>query len=251
MALPNFTAEFDSGTNSYIARNTGTWANVTTWASWTTWSQLPAATMLFYTEPYDRGQVGYFNLRTDTDHVGNITYQVYTSTTGAFQGEETLTTVTANSSNIAAFYGQYYVVAANVASTGAIAQLKSMTITSTDASLDLKFTEVQTSSLTQTAQGARITLPRIVSAVTNMQITCYDGGNTTPLSTDTTHYYMETPIYRALIPYITSRDRSGPTFVLRDINYGTLATSETGHYIDARLTVLPEQIHDGKNLTTR
>ena len=251
MALPNFTADYDLGTNSYIARNTGTWANVSTWASWTTWSQLPEPTMLFYTEVYDRGQVGYFNLRTDSDFVGNITYQVYTSTSGAFAGEETVTTVTANTSNVAAFYGQYYVVAANIASTGAIAQLKSMTITSTDAALDLKFNSVETSTLTQTAQGAQIALPRVVSAVTNMQITCHDGGNTTPLSTDTTHYYFETPIYRALIPYITSKDRGGPTFVLRDINYGTLATSETGHYIDARISVLPEQIHDGQNLTTR
>lgn len=250
MAIPLTTGLFDITTGGYIPPNTGTWGNLTAWSDWTTWVNEPADSFTVSTEIFDRGQVGKFNLRTETEVFGNITYVVYTSANGAFAGEETISTITANSSNLAAFYGQYYIVQANVASQGGLPQLNSMTITSTDASLDLKLNDIETANLSQTGNGAVISLPRICSAVLNMQITLHDSASFAQ-DFDTDFSYIEMPTFRMPQPLITGKDRSGPTFVLRDLFFGTQHQANVGHIIDARITVLPEQFHDGTNLATR
>lgn len=250
MAIPLTTGLYDQTLEGYRAPNTGTWANLTTWASWTNWVNQPADYFTVSSGIFDRGQPGYFNIKTDTEVFGNISYAVYTSANGAFDGEETITTITANSSNLTAFYGQYYIVQANIASLGSLPTLSSMTVTSTDASLDLKLNDVATSTLPQTANGAVLSLPRVCSAVLNMQITLHDSAAFTQ-SFESNLSYIEMPIYRMPQPVITSKNRSEPKFMLRDLYFGTPLQANVGYIIDARVTVLPEQIHDGRNLTTR
>lgn len=250
MALPPRTGIYDSSTNSFVAPNTGTWANLTSWSSWINWTQKPAETFTFVTDIYERGPIDYFNIVTQSRVAnGTITYRVFTSNTGNFSGEETITTITPNSNDISAFYGKYYAIEANVASTGGLARLESLTVTSTDASLDLKFNNIETANLTQTANGAVISLPRLCSAVLNMQITLHDANFTQDYDTDFS--YIEMPTYRMPQALITGKQKTGPTFVLRDMFFGTQLQANVGYTIDARVTVLPEQIHDGQNLITR
>lgn len=250
MALPVFDAVFDAGLNGYVARNTGTWANLTTWESWTNWTNLPANVCSISSTVVDRGTDGYFNLRTEIEATGNITYTVYTSTTGNFAGEESITTITSGTANLAAFNGRYYAVQANVASTGELPRVESFTVTDTSRTLTLLVGNVETVTLSNTSLGPRIPINRVCSAVTNVQITCHDPPQAN-LTLDTGTYYLETPISNHVVPYITSHDRMGPTFVLRNINIGTLSNHVPGYRIDASVTVLPEQIHDGRNLVTR
>lgn len=248
MAFPITTGIYNPETNSYTAPNTGTWANVTSWSTWTTWSNRPADYYTVGTEIEDRGVLGYFNLAIETEVTGTVTYRVFTSNTGSFAGEETIVTIVPEQSNVAAFYGQYYAVEANVATNQGAAEMSSMTVSSTNRSLTVRFNQVQTSDLEQTATGARLPVGPTVGAVVNCQITCWDSGNTAPLATDTTNYYMETPIYRAVMPYITSRTSTGPTFHLRDMYLGKIRTAESGFYIDAVVEVLPLQVRSGNNL---
>lgn len=250
MALPTFDAIFDLGLNGYVARNTGTWANLTTWDSWTNWTNLPANTCSVSSSIIDRGVAGSFNLRTDIQAVGNVTYTVYTSTTGNFAGEETITTITSGTANLAAFTGRYYAVQANVYSTGELPRVESFTVADTDLTLTFTVGNVETVQLANTSLGPRIPLPRICSAVTSVQITCHDPPQAN-LTIDGSTYYLETPISNHVVPYITSHDPAGPTFVLRNINVGTLSNHVPGYRINATVTALPEQIHDGLNLTTR
>lgn len=251
MSLPRSNGQYDPVTNIFTAPNTGTWANLTTWSAWNCWINQPQDWFTVSSEIFDRGTSDKFNIITETEVIGNVTYSVYTCANIEFNSNVTISNIVPNQSNVSCFSGRFYYVQANVASAGTLARLDFMRVTSTDRTIDIRISDVESATMTQTALGAQLPLDRVVSGIDNVQITCHDGGNTAPLATDTTHYYMETPIYRALIPYITSKDRTGPTFQLRDINYGTLATGEAGHFVDARITALPEQYHDGRNLRTR
>lgn len=251
MALPSIDAIFDAGLNGYVARNTGTWANLTTWGSWTGWSNLPANAVTVTSQIVDRGAPGYFNLRTDITAVGNITYRVFTSTTGNFAGEETITTVTSGESNIAAFYGQYYVVEAQASTTAQLPLIENFVVTDTNQTLTYALGDLETAALTVSGSGRQITVGRTISAVTSVQITPHEPPAQAQTQ-DTENYYMETPEDNYLVPYIVSKSRPGPVFVLRNLNLGRTANmSLPGYLVDATVTVLPEQYHDGVNLSTR
>lgn len=247
MALPSTSGLLDPGTNSYIAPNTGTWANLSIWSGWSNWANKPATYMTVSSDIQDRGSVDYFNLITDTTAIGNVSYSVWTSNTGSFAGEETISNISPYTANLSSFYGRYFIVQANVV--GANPQLQNMTITSTNSTIDLSINDLVVSNTTIAADGFEIPMPRTVSRILNIQITTQDRGNTYPLTTDTEHYYMETPIYRGVVPYVTSKDRTVPKFVTRDINYGTLTRAP--FTADFRILALPEQIHDGLNLRTK
>lgn len=177
MPLPNTTAVYDSLTNAQVPRNQGTWANLSYWSNWNNWINRPATTMTVVSSTQDRGVTGYFNLKTDADVTGNIAYSVYTSNTGAFAGEETVTHITPNTGNISAFFGKYYAVVANVSEPSGAAQLRSLNVTSTNQRFDIQFNDVETSTLTPGPEngGSRVLpLPRVISAVTNMQVTAHN-----------------------------------------------------------------------------
>lgn len=248
MAIPFTTGIFNEENSTYSAPNTATWANVTSWSSWTNWVSQPAEYYTISSLIEDRGVEGYFNIQTQYDGLGVPTYRVFTSNTGAFNGEEEITTF-ANSTVIGtALYGRYYIVEANIATFQTSATVNSLIISTTDNVLRKRFSRLQTSTLTNTASGAVIPMNTPAGAIVNIQITCWDEGNTAPLATDTVNYYMATPIYRGVMPYITSRDPISPTFQLRDLYLGTIRTAEAGHYVDILVEYLPYQTYDGLNI---
>jgi hypothetical protein len=173
MALPGTTGVFDKTKSSYVPTNSGTWADLSSWTTWTNWSNRPAGYFLVVSDISDRGRIGYFNLKTSADVSGSIAYTVYTSSTGAFAGEETVTTISPNTGNLTAFYGRYYAISANV-SGGTGTELRNLTITSTNDAFDIDYNDINTNDLdvSPNASGGHIlTLPRVISAVVNMQVT--------------------------------------------------------------------------------
>ena len=173
MALPGQTGVFDTANNSFVPANTGTWANLSTWATWTSWNFSPANSFVVVSGVSDRGRIGYFNLKTDADVSGSLTYTVYTSSTGEFAGEETVTTISPDTGNLSAFYGQYYAVSANV-SGGTGTELRNLTITSTNDAFDIEYNDLDTAALTLSPNdsgGHILPLSRVISAVVNMQVT--------------------------------------------------------------------------------
>ena len=225
MSLPLSTTIIDQSTGYALPRNTGTWADVTSWASWQTWNNQRANSMIVVGTVTDRGTVGYFNLKTSADVTGNIAYSVYTSNTGAFAGEETVSNITPNSGNIAAFYGRYYSVVANVTDPSGAIELRSLNVTSLNSRFDIQFNDVDTSSLSQgpNNSGSRVLpLPRTISAVTNMQVTAHNPSqqNSIYITTGNTGYILD---YNSNISTVTTAITSAsPTYV----NYIMAATKE-------------------------
>ncbi len=179
MALPISTAYIDPETNSALPLSQTTWAsfaNVVAWSGWRTWNAQPANSMVVVSSVQDRGVTGYFNIRTTADVTGNIAYSVYTSNSGAFAGEETISNITPNTSNIGAFYGRYFVVAATVSDLSGQIQLRSLNIESTNNRFDIQFNDVDTQNLSAGPDSGTKILPlsRTISAVTNMQVTAHN-----------------------------------------------------------------------------
>jgi len=185
MALPNNTSIFDSVTNTMVPFTLGTWGNLTssTWESWTNWNFLSANVMTVITPVVDRGTTTWFNLEIIADVSGNISYGVFVSNTGVFDGEEIRTEITPNTSNLAAFYGRFYAVAANVSGLSQLA-LRSITVTDSNRRFDIQLNDVDTQNLVAGADPGTKILPvnRTISAVTNMQVTAHN-----PTASSTTY----------------------------------------------------------------
>lgn len=172
MPLPQETAILDPSTGFQLPPNTtGAWANLVTWSSWLSWNNRPANAMTVISTVTDRGSVGYFNLRTSTDVTGNITYAVFTSNTGSFSGEETISNISPNTGNIAAFCGRYYAVVANITEPSGGAVLRSMNITSTNSTFDLQYDDLVIGTLGGNVNHRILPLSRSVSAIKNIQVT--------------------------------------------------------------------------------
>lgn len=252
MSLPLQYGEYDPDTNTYTAVNTGTWANLTAWSEWSDWINLPAEYLTVSSTLEDRGRVSWFNVRTNLVATGaNIVYRVFVSNTGEFAGEETITTILSGASNVQAFYGRYYGVEANVRSPGTRPTITEFTVTTTDNTVDIVRGDLVTANLAVVGNSRQIPLDRICSAVTAVQITAHDP-STVSVGTNTADYYLETPETNRAVPVITSKSRTGPTFQLVGLGTGLTANMANPVYrVDARVTALPEQYHDGTNLNVR
>jgi hypothetical protein len=228
MPLPINTAIIDDESGYALPPSNTTWetfANVVTWSGWKSWNSTPANAMTVVSTVQDREKIGYFNLKTTADVTGNIAYSVYTSNTGAFAGEETISNISPNTGNIAAFYGRYYTVVANVSDPSGQIQLRSLDITSIDSRFDIQFNDVDTSSLASGPNnaGSRVLpLPRTISAVTNMQVTAHNPSqqNSIYITTGNTGYVLD---YNSTISTVTTAITAAvPTYV----NYIMVATKE-------------------------
>lgn len=196
MPLPVSTSTIDDSTGFAIPANTGTWGNLVAWDSWKNWNNLRANTMTVVSTITDRGSAGYFNIKTTADVTGNITYSVYTSNTGAFSGEETISNISPNTGNLSAFYGRYYTVVANVTDPSGAIELRSLNVTSTNSRFDIQFNDLDTGTLAAGPNdaGSRVLpLPRTISAVTNMQVTAHNPTlqNSIYITTGNTGYVLD------------------------------------------------------------
>jgi hypothetical protein len=92
MALPASTGTLNTELSVVTPNNTGTWAALagTQWNEATSWITAPPDEMLWVTDLIQVPFTTPYNLRIETDAEGQVSYDVYTSSTGAFQGEETV-----------------------------------------------------------------------------------------------------------------------------------------------------------------
>lgn len=173
MPLPQTTSQLDPATGYQIPINSGTWANASTWASYTSWISQPSTSITVVGDIIDRGTAGYFNIKTTADYSGDISYSVFTSNTGEFQGEEVETIFTAYTTNVSAFYGRYFAVCANVSSSSGQCELRSLGIAHTNNTFDLRFDNMVSSNLDTNEFGSVLPMPRAVGAIKNIQATVH------------------------------------------------------------------------------
>ena len=252
MALPSTNGVVDTANNAITGPNTGTWSqlgsgtDIATWDEWNIWSTTPS-TLTWTTDTLDLGSIQDFNLEVEIEAQGTATYTVYTSTTGAFAGEEVSTVISAGDSNIAAFRGRYAAVIISVPydSSQGVPQINSVSLRASTTNFNILLTDLNTIDLAgSVSQGFTLDLGRIVSKVRSMRIT--------PLSPEpyfTTDYvatdYIGEPV--PAIPSIKDKDRTSPkvTFIT---DTGTFTNSS----FDVEVNVMAEQYVDSNgNLTIR
>ena len=241
MALPANTGYLDESIGVVLPNNTGTWANSSaTWANWRVWATAPADPMTYVSEVVDLGQTRSYTLKIVTDASGTVSYDVYTSDTGLFAGEETVTNIAANSSGIASFNSRYYAVAVNVSNTSGNPVLRGFEMTASEATVSFDYNSLNTSTLSGTSSARTLVLPRTVSQIVDMQIQPHASSYTMDV------YVTDYPTATTLVPRIVSKSISTPQIAL--VGLDNVARDGV---VDIQIRALPEQYMDGNNLLVR
>ena len=219
------------------------------WDSYKTWAGTPASYLIYSTPIIDVGSVGYFNLEIDADITGNVRYEIRSSTTGTFDGTETLTNVYLATDNISAFYGRYVVVTANVAYNGSLQTISGLSARNYTTPFSIYLNSINTSSLTGTNTSRQLALGRVVSQVVNLQLTphlttSFNGYVAVGYATSD-YFTPETGVIGGF-PQIIDKTGGSANIAVVD-NSGSYVDS----YVDILATVLPEQYMDGINLRQR
>ena len=179
MAIPATNYIFDQLNSLITTANQGTWADKSgaTWDSWTAWADNPVTPMTWESDVLDLGQIAYFNLNWKITCAGTPTFTVYVSSTGAFAGEETSTTINVDDTNIEAFYGRYVVAFVSLAydPTQGFPTITTFDQTASGESLQTLQYDVASNGLTGDASARAIVMPRTVSKVLALQITAHAG----------------------------------------------------------------------------
>jgi hypothetical protein len=241
----------DPESGTIKATGSGRWNDLTTWSSFTDFRG--RLQEIIWTSPLiDRGEVKYFTISTEADFDGTLTYEIYTSSTGEFRGEEIKTTVVDGELDIPAFYGQFVYVISRVSGS----ELRQLNITTSTKTTEFKLRDIDTTTLVGTASSRTIALPSPVSRVMSVDIRAK---TPTPYAVDL--YVSNTATSSVLIPMVVSKADAEPYFVndyIATDYYLAGATPSFALYgidnqardgvVDIDLEVLPRQLMTAGNL---
>ena len=271
MAITTSTGILDTSLGYIVAGSDSTWSatSSTTWENLLTWNPAPANPLIWAAAPLDLGVVGTFNVNVDSVYQGDLQkYELWTSTTGAFTGEETLYTINEGDTNVTAFYGRYVLVAAWIYQAGAPTALIEMEITASQQAIDLSIPDVDSSTLpswvsidsTATVAQARVLdIGRKVSAVVDAHITprfisTGSGGYAVP--GDDFQYFEQFNFGAITHPSIVQkRIVTTATTVASGVGTAFILQNQNGDIIDntvdVRVRCLPEQFMLNGQLSIR
>lgn len=225
--------DFDTGSIQPVGRST--WSSLTTWADFTSY-QTEFDPIIWTTERIDIGAVDYFTVSINCDADGDVEYRIYTSETGIFGGEETVTEVNNGDLNVPAFYGQYLYVQALVPG-GVLRRLTTTTQRGSNYKI-VRLQNVNTSTLTGTASGRVLNIPITLSSIVDIfvqpkSVTAYDFNV----------YVADTATSTVVTPVVLDKSVTTPTIALYGLdNYARDAV------VDITITGLPQQAMEGNNI---
>jgi hypothetical protein len=241
MALPANTGYLDLDQGIVFPNSTGEWSDYTSWDSFTSWTGTPADPLIWVSDIVDLGEVRSFCLKIITEAQGEVSYDVYISTTGAFDGEETLTSIAHGATGVASFTARWFAVAVKVAATSGVNILNGFEITATEQTITFDYNSLDTSTLSGTSADRTLTLKRVVSQVVDLQITPQA---VTAYNLDV--YVTNTPTSTTVIPRIISKGTSTVNFALVGVD-----NQPRDALVDIKVTATPEQYMQGNNLLVR
>lgn len=239
MTTPAPNGIFDPNLNYVLPPNTGTWADLDTWNTFTQWTMEPVSPLRWSTEIVDLVESKTFNLRIQTQANGQVGYKIYTSDTGAFAGEETITEIEPGDSGIGAFSGRFVWIEALVYVTAGVNILEGIEFAVSEQSNSFSINNIDSSTLNGTVSAREITDASDVS-VTNIQIT--------PRAVPAYNldlYVSNTPTSVTVIPRVISKS-SPPTFALVGLD-----NQPRDAIVDIVVEYLPESYMSGNNLLVR
>lgn len=217
----------DSVTGYIKPMSNSRWGSLsgTTWQSWSNFTLTPLP-IIWTSDLVDNGEVRYFtlNLKCETDAL--VTYVIHSSNTGEFTGEEREYVLTEGDTNIGAFYGRYFYVTVR----SQARELRTLTIESSNKTVEIFLQDVDTSTLGGTVSNRQITLPRGVSGVSEIAVHP-KAATSYPVNL----YVSDTATSEVLIPVIKSKSET-PSFVM----YGIDNDPRDG-IVDISIKALPRQ----------
>jgi len=241
MALPANTGYLDLDQGVVFPNSTGAWSDYDDWSQWTSWAGTLVDPLIWVSDVVDLGEVRNFCLKIITQAQGEVSYDVYISATGLFDGEETVTTIASGASSVPSFTARWFAVAVKVAATSGVNILNGFEITSTEQTISFDYNGVDTSTLAGTSAARTLTLKRTVSQVVDLQITAQ-----AVTAYDLDVYVTNTPTSTTVIPRIISKGTSTVTFALVGVD-----NHARDGVVDIKVTATPEQYMQGNNLLVR
>lgn len=245
MAIPAQSAVYNELTQTIYPISTSTWDGLdgTTWDSWTNWAYSTNDTIVWHSPTTQMGYVPRdFTLTIETTSNAEISYKVYTSMTGDFDGEETEVDIPAGATNVESFHGRFFFVVITATRIFEMPVITGCNITMNEEATEIVLSDLDTSALGGTQTAREIPLPRAISRIVDMKIQPHETAS--PYNLDV--YVTNTPTSTYLIPKIISKDNVTPTFALVGVD-----NHPRDGIVDIRLKTLPEQYMLGNNLYTR
>ena len=236
-----------AGSSTIVINPGGDWDDLpATWEEWLNYNIGGGDTLYWITEPIVMERSDYFNIETDIDATGIVEYTVWTSTTGAFDGEETQTVIVENQEDIDGFNGKYVVLGikvTEVAANGPV-QINRFSWKTTGRTLALYFNDYNSTDLNGSIGNRTIFPQRTISVIKNIQIT--------PKSAEgyVVDDYVEDDYFEGSTGFIVANIKS-KSFSSFTIGLYTSDGNPTEGTFDAVAQVLPEQYANGANLSAR
>jgi hypothetical protein len=239
MALPTPNGILTTDRTQVIPENQGSWSDLsgTTWANLSSWTFAPAEELIWNTSGIDLGSERYFNLNIQTQANGSISYEVHTSSTGKFEGEETTTVITEEQQNVPAFFGRFVIVSVYVQYSGTLNTLQSVEFTASNSKFTITLSNIDTSTLSGTVNARELDLGRPVSHIWNIDITAQ------PQEHQLDVYVTDYPTATVLIPVVVDTDPTEPKIKL--VGLDNVPRDGT---IDVEVTVMGSQSMFNGNL---
>ena len=238
MTTPAPNGIFDPTLNYVLPPNDATWDDLTSWNTFTQWAMDPVSPLRWSTDIVDLNESKTFNLRVITQANGQVGYKIYTSDTGAFAGEETITEIEPGDSGIGGFSGRFVWIEALVYATAGVNILEGIEFAVSEQANSFSINDFDTSTLPGTV-GVR-QLPDVDNYVTNLQITVK-----AVESYALDLYVSNTPTSDTVIPRIISKQ--APV----TIGLVGLDNQPRDAIVDIVVEYLPEGYMSGNNLLVR
>lgn len=243
----------DVSSGTVKAQGDTRWNAYTTWSSFTDFRGQPLP--IIWTAPViDVGDVKYFTLTTEADFDGTCSYEVYTSETGLFRGEETELDISDGDFDIPAFYGRYVYVTAYVSG----AELRTLNITTSSESRAVTLRDIDTATLGGSSSARIVALPRPVSRVLSIDI---QPQAPAPYAVDL--YVSSTATSTVLTAMVINKADAEPYFTVDYLLDDYLIAGESPSFclfgidnqprdgvVDIQLDVLPRQLMTSGNIIT-
>lgn len=230
--------KLDWATGQIYPTDNTEWNDLVTWDQFTEWVADPALPLTWITPLISFASPQDFNLVIETTAVGQVSYEVYTSNTGMFAGEETTTVINYGDTNVAGFHGQYARVGIKVNKVGSAPILQDVQVTATNQPISEIQTNVDTSTLAGTTAARQLVLGRNYSIISDIAINVQEVPAYN-LDVYVTNYLS----CKTVIPRVVSKNRTTPTIAL--IGLDNVPRNGT---VDVTIKGLPEQYMSGNNL---
>jgi len=234
---------YDAETRTIYPQSTGTWDGLdeTSWDSWGEWIYDRADEIIWVTQPVFLGNSpSPFNLRVTTVSTGEVSYKVYTSDEGAFNGEEVETEIPHGDVSIPGFRSKYIQVVVYSTEVNGITPVISEITVETVLSRTREFiiSDVDTALCNGTITARILPLPEDVGNIVEMLITPKE---VTAYNLD--FYVSNTATSTYLIPKIISKDRFTPTIALVGVD-----NQPRDGVVDVLIKSLPASYMQGNNI---